>query len=466
MAASELEDLVRSVPHQSSTVEMAGRDSALASRKYYGWVIVVVAAWAMVATLPGRTHGLGMITERLLSDPQFGLTRESYAAMNFWATILGASFCLPCGWMIDRYGLRVTLFVTLAGLIAAVWGMVWVSSSTDLFVLLLLSRGFGQSALSTVSIAMVGQWFRGKSTFPMAVYTLLLSLGFAQAFPWAGGYAKQNWRVLWGTLGGILAASLPFAVWLARNPPADSSFKVALNDEGTGDRAATQPLPGCTLIQALRTPAFWLFGCGISLISFQSSGMSLFQQMILSEQGFDDSTYYVLLGFTGYVALAVKLPIGWLGQLIPLNRLWAIGFFLTAGCTLLFPWITHDGTSVTWHAMPRGGALWLSGYAVGMGLAGTITTVLFFAIWGDVFGPRHLGRIQAVAQMLTVLASASGPVVFAHCHTLFASFRPMFLPIAILELAIAVWASCLAVPRFDATAASNVQLPANRGEDT
>ena len=35
---------------------------------YYGWVIVVAAALAMVATMPGRTHGLGTITERLLKD--------------------------------------------------------------------------------------------------------------------------------------------------------------------------------------------------------------------------------------------------------------------------------------------------------------------------------------------------------------------------------------------------------------
>jgi len=35
---------------------------------YYGWANMVVAAAAMVATLPGRTFGLGMITEPLLRD--------------------------------------------------------------------------------------------------------------------------------------------------------------------------------------------------------------------------------------------------------------------------------------------------------------------------------------------------------------------------------------------------------------
>jgi hypothetical protein len=32
------------------------------------WVCVVIAALAMVATFPGRTHGLGLVTEPLLRD--------------------------------------------------------------------------------------------------------------------------------------------------------------------------------------------------------------------------------------------------------------------------------------------------------------------------------------------------------------------------------------------------------------
>src|SRR3954453_153053 len=82
------------------------------------WVHVAVAALAMVATLPGRTHGLGLITEPLLAD--LGLDRVAYAQVNLWATLLGAAFCLPGGWLIDRLGLRVVL----AGVLAALGGVV------------------------------------------------------------------------------------------------------------------------------------------------------------------------------------------------------------------------------------------------------------------------------------------------------------------------------------------------------
>src|SRR5436190_19745182 len=82
---------------------------------FYGWVIVVMGALAMLATLPGRTHGLGLITERLLKDPSLELDRLSFGKLNFWATILGAAFCLPCGRLLDRFGVRLSLtFVTAA----------------------------------------------------------------------------------------------------------------------------------------------------------------------------------------------------------------------------------------------------------------------------------------------------------------------------------------------------------------
>eukprot|EP01035_Chromulina_nebulosa_P045327 gene45327-61409_t len=59
---------------------------------YYGWIILGLAALAMVGTLPGRTQGLGLITESLLKD--LSLDRLAFAQMNLWATLLGSLFCI------------------------------------------------------------------------------------------------------------------------------------------------------------------------------------------------------------------------------------------------------------------------------------------------------------------------------------------------------------------------------------
>ena len=74
---------------------------------YYGWVNLGVAAAAMVGTLPGRTQGLGLITEPLLRDLR--IDRVAFAEINLVATLLGSLFCLGIGRLVDRLGSRLVL---------------------------------------------------------------------------------------------------------------------------------------------------------------------------------------------------------------------------------------------------------------------------------------------------------------------------------------------------------------------
>src|ERR1700737_4713787 len=101
-------------------------------RFYYGWHIVALAAGAMVGTLPGRTQGLGLITEPLIAD--LGLDRVTYAQLNFWATILGAGFALGIGRLLDRFGGRIVLTVVAAALGLVVCGMARAASLAQLAV--------------------------------------------------------------------------------------------------------------------------------------------------------------------------------------------------------------------------------------------------------------------------------------------------------------------------------------------
>src|SRR6476620_5520422 len=77
----------------------------------YGWGTILVGAVAMAATYPGRTHGLGMVTEPLLKDLQLADPdgRVFYSSLNFWGTLFGALFCLPVGWLFDRFDRRYIL---------------------------------------------------------------------------------------------------------------------------------------------------------------------------------------------------------------------------------------------------------------------------------------------------------------------------------------------------------------------
>jgi MFS family permease len=71
-------------------------------------------------------------------------------------------------------------------------------------------------------------------------------------------------------------------------------------------------------------------------------------------------------------------------------------------------------------------------FAALMGLSGGMITVIFFAIWRHAYGAAHLGRIQGAAQMLTVLASAIGPLLFAKSVELTGSYMPVLRVLAIV----------------------------------
>ncbi len=369
------------------------------------WVHVGVAALAMVATLPGRTHGLGLITEPLLTDLQ--LDRVAYADINLWATLFGALFCLPCGWLIDRLGLRASLvgvLVLLGGVVLVMSGVRadWIGG---LFLLVLLTRGLGQSALSVVSLALVGKAAGRRAGPAIGVYSCLTAVGFMAAFgiiKIALEQGELDWRTLWASIGATLLGCAVLACFLVR--PMVSGW--------AAEAPEASLVPSLTLGEALATPTFWVFGLATSLYGLIAAGISLFNQSILAERGFPREVFLTITTVTPVIGLAANLTTGWLATRWALGRLLAVAMFLLMDALLAFPFVE---------------TLWqVYCYAAVMGIAGGMVTVLFFAVWGQAFGPAHLGKIQGAAQMLTVLASAAGPLLLALSQREFGSYVPLF----------------------------------------
>src|ERR1051326_1804092 len=279
------------------------------SRFYYGWVVLGVAALAMVATLPGRTQGLGLITESLLKDLK--LDRVSYAQMNLWATLIGSLFCLGIGKFVDQLGSRIVLAMVSLGLGGVVLAMSWTTAIPVIFCWLIFSRGLGQSALSVVSLTMVGQWFARRLNMAMAAYSLLLSIGFMMAFPIVGGAVVSfGWRHAWSAMGWFLVLPLvPIALLLVRRPSEESEGE--MHDATAKD---AQNGPDFTWLEALWTPAFWVFAIASSLYNLIASGIGLFNESILNERGFDAGMYHRSLVVIALTSLAGHLSL-WLARL-------------------------------------------------------------------------------------------------------------------------------------------------------
>lgn len=387
---------------------------------YYGWTVLLVAAAAMVGTLPGRTQGLGLVTEPLMSD--LGINRVAYAQLNLWATLAGSLFAIGVGRFVDRLGTRVVLTTVAIVLGVVVMAMSGVQSFWALAIAVTLTRGLGQSALSVVSLAMIGQWFVRRIDIAMAIYSIVLSVGFMIAFPVVGSLVQSwGWRAAWLSIGVALVIGLAPLSWLLvrRSPesigvaPDGLTHTVHQSHLVHPAHVAHVAHPdGATLEEALSTPAFWIFSIGAALYGLVASGIGLFNESILAERGFSADVYYQTLVVTALTALAGNFGGGWLAVRLQLSTLLAISLFVLALGLAALP---HVSTIV--HVM-----LW----ATAMGLGGGLVMVLFFSVWPRVYGRKHLGRIQGAAQAMTVVASAVGPLMLAWCIELSGSYAGMF----------------------------------------
>jgi len=88
----------------------------------------------------------------------------------------------------------------------------------------------------------------------------------------------------------------------------------------------------------------------------------------------------------------------------------------------------------------------IAAYAVVMGIAGGIVTVVFFSVWAQVFTRAHLGRIQGFAQMMTVLGSAVGPLALAQALRQTGSYGSLFYILAACVAALGIGSWRLRLP--------------------
>jgi len=376
----------------------------------------LLASLAMVATLPGRTVGLGLITEQLLVDLR--VTRSSYAELNLWATFLGALFLFGTGPALDR-SLRWTTTAVLAAFSASVFWLAHLPGPGLLLPVLILTRGLGQSSLSLSSVAIVGKSFKKKLSTAMGVFAVATSLLFVAAIPSVNSLLDQlGWRKVWMILAAVILGISLLVAFLIRDPQAQKSRE-------EDDETAT----GTPFREALRSPAFWLLTIGIGIYYFAFTGITLFSESLVVSLDFCRDILNWFLAIMMFSALASNLCCGWLVQRVSVLNIFGGAMIIFAACLIGFP-------------VASGSIGLIYAVALALGVGSGAVTVIFFAGFADLFGKRHLGKIQGVAQAMTVASSGTGPLFFARSFESSGSYSSVFFSLAPLALLVGIWALC------------------------
>lgn len=174
----------------------------------------------------------------------------------------------------------------------------------------------------------------------------------------------------------------------------------------------------------MRTPAFWAWSLAGCLFNFVFSALTLDNHSLLREHGLNaDEGNRLVLTVLMVSGLPANMVAGWLVRRRPVGKLLAVGMVVLAASLFMFPLVRSSELAV--------------GYAVLLGISGGIVTVVWFALYGHTYGRPHLGGIQGLAQILSVVASAIGPVALSGCREYLGSSTWFFLTLGAASLAFA-----------------------------
>ncbi len=393
---------------------------------FYGWMILVWGTIGMLMSIPGQTMGVSVFTESLLLE--LNVNRDQLSIAYMLGTI-GSAFLLPwIGRLYDRVGVRPIAIIAGISL-----GLVLIYLSqvdriveylqkepsvalTFFFIFLgfMLLRFTGQGVITMVSRNMMMKWFEQRRGFATGLSNVFVALGFSIAPVVLDSLIVSfDWRMAWIVVAGVVGILFPvLAYFFFRDNPEASGLK-ADGEYTMSARKKKYYFPvkkQFTLKEVIRSYPFWVFTSILAMQGLYITGFTFHVVSIFDEAGMTKEVAVSVFQPIAFLAVVITLITSYLSDMIPLRYLLLLkGFGAmigTAGLAFLGKF------EYAYHLL-----------ITGTGIVSGLFAVLASVTWPRFYGTRHLGAISSQAVMMTVFASAIGPILFSSSLTFTGSYE-------------------------------------------
>lgn len=352
--------------------------STTSPRLYYGWIVVVVTALALLISA-GVRSAPGVFLVPVQQDTQWSIGAISFAA-SMGLLVLGLTAPLG-GLLIDRFGARhvapAALWLIGIGMLLSAY----VQTPWQLAVLWGGVSGVGTGIISGVLGATVAtRWFVARRGLIIGMFGASTSAGQLLFVPALMLMATiLGWRTSSLILGALaMLAIIPLAIWM-RNDPSDlglAPLGAPLNTAPVRSGGSESGVMG----RAVRSVEFWLLAGTFFICGATSTGL-VGTHLIphAHDHGIPQTTAAGLLALMGAMNFAGTLGSGWLTDRYDPRKLLAI-YYSFRGLSLLFlPFVTEP--------------LGLAAFAILFGLDYIATVPPTTALVADNFGRRNVGTV-------------------------------------------------------------------------
>ena len=356
-------------------------------------MLVLVSALGLgVATM--HVYSFGMVIEPL--EREFGWSRgQITAGLTIWS-VISVLFAPPMGFLADRMGSRrvamvgVTLFcgalalLSFAGPGIASWWLGWTLVA------------FGSVCIkTTVWTKAVASRFTQRRGLALA-FTLCGSGAASMILPpiVTQYIADNGWRAAYVAMGaGGAAIVLPLLLLffhdardLARNPA-----------RATPDTPVAE-LPGLTIGEGLRSPAFWRIALIAFLLTMVVTSMLVHFVPLMTSGGISRTEAAAAAGLIGAMSMVGRLVTGTILDMIDARIVGVVATtFPVVACVLL---LNNDGS--VFMAV-------VVAIAIGLALGSEVDVLAFIS--AQYFGMRSYGTLFGAVAGLVSFGSGIGPTI-------------------------------------------------------
>ena len=366
---------------------------------YYGWVLMVVLGMTTIISYGTTQYLFGVLVVPVSTT--FHWSQASLSGAYTVGLILAGLLGVPIGHLVDRWGARVLM--TCGSLLGGL-SLIGLASIHNIVAFYLWwSLGLGLATALTfypVSFTVVTNWFEHKRGTALAVLTLIGGLSSPLFIPSEGWMVEHlGWRSMLVLLGlSQLVIALPLHAVLLRRHPED----LGLSPDGVMAAMAIRipkpgQLPGITLNQAFRLPAFWLLTIALSLTMLGSTIVQVYQIPSLITRGYDPVVAASVAGGLGLASLPGRVILNLLSERISPHFLLCGSIVAQAAGMILLIFAPSLG--------------WLLVYVLLYGAAYGAILPLRATVMAEHMGRRAYGSILAWQGIAVALSSGIGLVL-------------------------------------------------------
>ena len=394
---------------------------------FYGWVVVFAAGTTVFARMAPSVFVLGIFLSPIADE--YGWSRTLIAGAVSVGAVASMILSPIIGWVVDRYGSRLILTLSMVVLGVAVISLAWSTVPAFFYLGFATGRIIFHVPVQIGSGAVVSRWFIRKRGRAIGVLYLSGAVG-GIVFIQIASIALTNWGLgaAWIALGvTVLAVSVLPSMLLIVDRPED----VGLEPDGLAsdapesievDLQSTQDSIEIdwTLREAMRTRSMWILVVVAGTLFMTQAGVSVHIGAFYQDRGLGITIVASVITLNGIVSAVGSLVWGAIIERISVRLAMTILMILSAISTLLL---------FTVHSVVA--AFAVSGLIGAVAAGGNVIPPVAYASY---FGRRSIGSIRGIGETGVQVGQTIGPLLSGLAFDINGSYNISFLTFAFLAL--------------------------------